>query len=743
MKSTIYGNASSDNKRSHKLMKLKTLFLMLVWISVLISQDKQPFSLEELYGTTAFDEHPLDNIEWMPDSKAFTYTENSRDTDYPNIYRHDVHSGETSLLLHASELEYNKIPINMSGYHWTHDGKYLLIAGPSSSIWRHSSQAPYYLMNVETKKITALAGNSSGLRNVKLSPDGSMVGYVQNHNIYIMNLSSGVITALTKDGTDNILNGEFDWVYEEEFGLADAWRWSPDSKSIAFWRFDQTRVLEFNLVDETSYYNNVLKLKYPKVGGENAIVKIGVIDLKKRRTKWIDLGEDQDIYIPRIFWTNSSSTLGLVRLNRAQNHLDMLMANTKNGRSKIIVSDDDTCYVDVQHDISFLNNTDEIVFSSESSGYRHAYIYDYAGKLIQQVTRGQWEITEIVGVDEKENWLYFYGKKDSPLEQHIYRVKLDGTNLTRISPEAGWHTPLFSPDYKYFIDTYSSVATPAKSVLNNSDGSHIRVLNDGGIEGLVKREYVYPEFLKITSSDGVELNAYLMKPHNFDPNKKYPVLVFGYGGPGSQKVVNKWGDYRSKWHQYMIQQGYLIFCLDNRGTGGRGKAFENLAWGDLSKWSIHDQIEGAKYLQSLPFVDRERLGFWGWSGGGYLTIGLLTRAADYFRVGIAVAPVTDFKTYDTIWTERHMGLLERNAEGYAKSNHNNYAHLLRGKLLIIHGTQDDNVHYQNTLFFVNRCIELNKPVDSFFYPNRNHSIQGGNTRLHLFTKMTEYITSNL
>ncbi|NQV51282.1 MAG: S9 family peptidase [Candidatus Marinimicrobia bacterium] len=742
MKLNIYGNAS-HKKGSLYLMKLKTLFLVLTWISVLIAQDKIPFSLEELYATTAFDEHALANIEWMPDSKAFTYTGNSTDMEDLNIYRHDVQSGENSLLLIGGELKFNNIPIKMSSYHWTHDGKYLLIAGPSSSIWRHSSQAPYYLMDIKTKQITALADNSNRLRNVKLSPDGSMVGYVQNHNIYIMKLSSGVVTALTKDGTSNILNGEFDWVYEEEFGLADAWRWSPDSKRIAFWRFDQTMVQEFNLIDETSYYNKIHKLKYPKVGGQNAIVKIGVIDLKKQKTQWIDLGQDEDIYIPRIFWTNSSSTLAMVRLNRSQNHLDMLMANTKTGRSRIIISDDDPCYVDVQHDISFLNDKDEIVFSSESSGYRHAYIYDYQGNLIQQVTRGDWEITEIVGVDEKESWLYFYGKKESPLEQHIYRVKLDGTTVTRISPQAGWHSPLFSPDYQYFIDTYSDIRTPSKTVLSGSDGRVIRVLNEGSIEALEEKDFVYPEFKKVMTDDGVELNAYLMKPHNFDPSKKYPVLVYGYGGPGSQKVVNQWGDYRNKWHQYMSQQGYLIFCLDNRGTGGRGKAFENLAWGDLSKWSIHDQIEGAKYLQSLPFVDKDRLGFWGWSGGAYLTIGLMTRAADYFKVGVAVAPVTDFKTYDTIWTERHMGMIHENEAGYARANLNNYADLLKGKLLIIHGTQDDNVHYQNTLFFINRCIELNKPVDVFFYPNRNHSIQGGNTRLHLFTKMTDYMTTNL
>jgi dipeptidyl-peptidase-4 len=724
-------------------MKIKTILSLLILVAVLMGADTPPYTLEALYGTAAFDEQPLANIEWMPNSKAFIYTKRNDDTGDMEIYRHDIHSGESSLFVAAGQLVYHGKPIQMTAYHWTHDGQFLLIQGPSRSIWRHSSQAPFYLMHLQTKQISALAEGSSNLRNVKLSPDGSRVGYVRDHNLYIVDLETGQETALTRDGTPNILNGEFDWVYEEEFGLADAWRWSPDSKKIAFWRFDQTRVREFNLVDETTYYNQIYKLKYPKVGEQNALIKIGVIDLKKQKTTWMDLGKDEDIYIPRIFWTNSSSTLALVRLNRAQNHLDLLMSQTRNGRSKVIISDDDPCYVDVQHDISFLRAKDHIVFSSEKSGYRHAYIYDYRGKLVQQVTEGEWEITDILGVDEKQNWLYFSGKKDSPLEQHIYRTHLNGTGLARISTQAGWHTPIFSPDKQYFIDTYSNITTPSKTVLNRNDGSLVRTLNEGNITAFADRVVVYPEFLTITTKDGVELNAYIMKPHNFDPKKKYPVLVYGYGGPGSQKVVNRWGDYRSKWHQFMSQEGYLIFCLDNRGTGGRGKAFENLAWGDLSKWSIPDQIEGAKYLQSLPYVDKDRLGFWGWSGGGYLTIGLLTRAADYFKVGVAVAPVTDFRTYDTIWTERHMGMLHENATGYANANHNNFAHLLEGKLLIIHGTQDDNVHYQNTLLFINKCIELNKPVDSFFYPNRNHSIQGGNTRLHLFSKMTNYFKDNL
>lgn len=421
----------------------KILFRLIIIVSIVTAQKKLPLNLQEIFLSTDFTEHPVENIEWLPNSKAFTYTEKNNGTGLLDIYKHDLISGQNSLLISGEELKNKTEIIKMSNYQWTHSGDYLLIEGPRKSIWRHSTQAPFYLLNVRSKEITALADNSPYLRNVKLSPDGSMVGYVRNHNIFIVDLSTGLERAITSNGTDNILNGEFDWVYEEEFGLADAWRWSPDSKKIAFWQLDQTRVKEFNLIDEMELYNKVSKLKYPKVGTQNSVVKIAVADLAENKIQELDLGRNEDIYIPRIFWTNSSSYLAIIRLNREQNLLEMLMANTINGKTKTIIRDTDPCWIDVQHDISFLKTRDEIIFSSENSGYRHASIYDYQGNLITQLTKGKWEITEISGVDELAGWLYFYGKKESPLEQHIYRVKLDGTYLEKISQEPGWHKPIF------------------------------------------------------------------------------------------------------------------------------------------------------------------------------------------------------------------------------------------------------------------------------------------------------------
>ena len=720
----------------------KFVIITLSFLAFINAQDKKPLTLEDIFYNNTFAEHPIENIQWQPNGKAFTFTKGNTQTGDLEIYIHDVSSGKNTLLVSRDELIYNSELIKMSSYQWTADGKYFLIAGPSESIWRHSTQAPYFLLDVETKEITVLANNDKHLRNVKLSPDGKHVGYVRNHNIYITDLSTGEEKAITSNGSDNILNGEFDWVYEEEFSLADAWRWSPDSKKIAFWEFDQSRVKEFYLIDEMAPYNKIYKLKYPKVGEQNSIVRIGVADVEKDKTIFMGIGGNDDIYIPRIFWTNSSELLSILRLNRRQNIAELLMANTNTGKSKVIITDTDSAWVEVTHDISFLKSKDQIIFSSEKSGYRHAYLYNYDGQLIKQITDGGWEITEISGVDEKNNLLYFYGKKDSPIEQHIYRIKLDGTQLSKISNGHGWHKPIFSPDYKYFIDNYSSASTPPASSLNKSDGTEIRILNNGEIDALKNYDITYPEFVTITTTD-TKLNGYFIKPYDFSSDKKYPVLVYGYGGPGSQKVIDKWPDAQRWFDHYMASHGYIVFCLDNRGTGGRGKEFKNLSYGDLSKWSIHDQVEGAKYLATLNYVDKNRLAFWGWSGGAYLTLGMLTRGADYFKVGVAVAPVSDFYTYDAPWAERQMGLPSENAKGYENANHQNFVDLLKGKLLIIHGTGDDNVHYQNTLQFIDKCIKKNKQVDMFLYPNKNHFITGGYTRLNLFTKIRNYFDCNL
>ncbi len=722
----------------------KTAFFIFILTAVsLQANDKKPLSLEDIYNSTKFRGKTIQNIEWQPDGSAFTFTKRNEETSQLDIYSHDVKSGKEKVLLAGADLKHKNEGINMSGYSWTADGKYLLIRGKITAIWRHSRQAPYFLYEVKSKKFFPVADGNPNLRNVKLSPDGRRVGFVRDHNIFISDLKTGSEKAVTENGTSDILNGEFDWVYEEEFGLADAWRWSPDGKKIAFWNTDQTRVKEFHLIDQMPLYNTVFKLKYPKAGEHNAIVKIGVADLETGKTSWMDLGEEPDIYIPRIFWTNSSEKLALVRLNRLQNHLNLLIADVKTGKARAIIEDKDPAWIDVRHDILFLKNKDQIVISSERSGFKHAYLYDYDGNLVQQVTSGDWEISSLVGVDEKNELLYFYGKKDSPLGHNVYRVNLTGKNLERLSKRAGWHRGDFSPDYKHVVGFFSDVKTPTQVMLRKSDGSLVRFLEKNEITALQEHALVPPEFLAFNTTDNPQLNAYMIKPANFDAGKKYPVLVFGYGGPGSQMVVNRWGGSRTLWHQLLTEKGYIVFCVDNRGTGGRGKVFKNLAYGDLSKWAVHDQIEGAKYLATLPYVDSSRVGFWGWSGGGYLTLMMMMRGADYFKTGVSVAPVSDFHFYDTIWTERYMGLPQENVEGYKAANVLNYVDGLKGNLLIVHGTGDDNVHVQNAMQVVKALQDRAVQFDMMLYPNRNHRISGGKTQLHLFTKITNYLLEKL
>jgi len=725
------------------MKKILSLLFALLFILPAFAQQKEKLSLQDIYYSNKFFGKTVQNIQWKPDGSAFTFTELKPGAKIEDIYQHDVATGKKSLLVKGTDLKFNEQQIKMSHYQWTDDGKFLLIEGPVKSIWRHSTQAPFYLYNLATKKINALSYGNIHLRNVKLSPNGTRVGFVRDHNIYVVDLKTGKETAVTNDGTENILNGEFDWVYEEEFGLADAWRWSPDGNKIAYWRLNQTRVKEYHLIDEMGQYNTVFDLKYPKVGEQNSIIKIGVANLASGKTNWMDFGTNDDIYIPRVFWTNSSGTLSIMRLNRLQNHLEVMMADVNTGQTRTVITDSSKTWVDVRDDIFFLKKSDRIVWTSEKSGYNHAYLYDYDGKLISRITTGNWEVSSVDGVDENTGWVYLSGKKDSPIQQNLYRVKLDGTEFQKISGEHGWYYANYSPDYRHFIEFYSNASTPTETTLRNADGSLLRILEDGKILELNNYKMVYPQFLKFKTKDGTVLNAYMMKPTNFDPSKKYPVLVYGYGGPGSQMVVDRWGGRRTLWHQFMNEHGYIVFCVDNRGTGGRGKAFKDLSYLDLGKWSVHDQIEGAKYLATLPYIDASRLGIWGWSGGGYLTCMMMTKGAPYFKAGVAVAPVTDFRLYDTIWTERYMGSPIDNLKGYNSASVFTYAGRLKGKLMIVHGTGDDNVHYQNTIQLMQKFIDANRQFDIMFYPNKNHRISGGVTQWHLFTKISNYFFNNL
>jgi dipeptidyl-peptidase-4 len=724
-------------------------FALVSWLLIVplfgFAQEKRPLALEDIYASRALAGKTIQGLQWLPDGSAFTYLESSIDGKTKDIYKEQVTSGKKEKLVEGKSLALKPggEPVPMSDYRWTDNGKYLLITGEVKSIWRHSTEAQHFLYEVASKKLRPLSGIAGAQSNAKLSPDGAKVGFVRRNNIFVVDLASGLETQLTADGSDDIINGQFDWVYEEEFSIADGWRWSPDSRKIAFWRLDQTRVRTFPLEDMMSTYPDIFWLKYPKAGEQNALVKIGVTTVETGETKWMELGEATDIYIPRIQWTHDPRVLSIQCLSRLQNKLELLFADVASGATRIVLTETDPCWVEVADDLTFLKNKDQFIWTSERNGYLHAYFYDFNGRLIYPITSGDWEMTQTYGVDETGGWLYFTGKKDGALEQHVYRIKLNGEGLERLSQRPGWHTPNFSPDFKHVIGQFSDVDTPTQISLRKADGALARWLEKNEIAALTQYDLMPQKFLSVKTSDGAELNAFMMKPTNFDSTKKYPVLIYCYGGPGSQNVVNRWGGSRYLWHQLMAQKGYMVFCVDNRGTGGRGKVFENLVYGDLSKWSLRDQIEGAKYLASLPYVDASRIGIWGWSGGGYLTCLAMTAGADYFKAGVAVAPVTDFRLYDTIWTERYMGLPNDNKAGYDAASILTYADKLKGKLLMVHGMADDNVHLQNTVQLQNAFQAANQQFEVMYYHGRNHRISGGNTQLHLFTMITNYFLDNL
>jgi dipeptidyl-peptidase-4 len=607
-----------------------------------------------------------------------------------------------------------------------------LITGPIVRTWDSDYIAPYYIYDTTKKNLFALADNDPRLLNVTLSPDGKHVAYVLDNKLYVADIETGQAKALITEGNPNL-----------KFSSRGGLKWSPDSKKIAFLRRDSSNVETFHIIDEMPCYNIVHYQKYPEAGSINFLTSLGVVDIETNHIAWMDLGPEPDIYIPRMSWTRSSDILSIQRLNRTSQRLDILFGDPTSGATKIILTETDPCWIDPTNDLIFFQDKDWFTWTSEKSGFRHAYIYDYNGNLITQLTQGEWEVSALAGVDEKAEWVYLYGKKDTPIDQHVYRVKLDGTGFEKISDKPGWYVWNCAPGCRHVIEFFSDAQTPNQVILREANGKMVRILEENRIEAFDNYNMVHPEFLKVKTSDELELNAYMIKPADFDPEKKYPVIVYGFPNAGSQTVVNRWGGTRGLWHRLLTEKGYIIFSIDNRTATGFGKAAKNQTYGHYGKYELIDQIEGAKYLGSLQYVDASRIGFWGKSGGGYSACLLMTKAADYFKTGISVAPVINLVCHQRFGVERWMGLPEDNSKGYEETNLLNYAHLLKGNILLIHGTGDDNVKCSYTLQFANALIAAGKQFDMMLYPNRHHDLRGGNTQLHWYTKMTDYFLKNL
>lgn len=706
--------------------------------------DKQALSLEDIYEQEALWSRTVENVQWSPDGTFFNFTQENPETGLRDIYVHEVASGAERPVIAGDALRVEGAPIDLSGYEWTADRRFVLLAGPVTLTWDSQREGPYYIYEVETGDLRPL-GDNRALRNVHLSPDGSHVGYVLENDLYIASVDGGAARAITTDGSANIFNG-IRAQTGNKFGYEEPWSWSPDGKKIAFMRQDATDVKLFYLVDAMGKYNEIHALKYANAGEHHAVYGIGVFDLESGQTAWMDIGTDTDSYVPDFEWAGASDVLAIQRLTRDQDTLELLLGNADTGETRTVVTDTDGTWVNTTDDLMFLEDGRErFVWTSEKSGWRHAYLYDFDGNE-RPLTQGDWEVTSLIAVDEQEGWLYFYAKKDSIIDQHVYRVRLDASGLEKVSGKPGWYEWSFSPDDRHVIQAYSDAATPpVTTLLESSSGESLRVLDDSVSAVAARFAIPNPEFFQFETGDGIELNASFIKPLDFDPEKKYPVIVYGYGNVGTQVVVNRWGARsgwrRDLWHRYMAEQGFIIFRMDNRTTAGRGKAAKDLTYGEYGKYAVLDQLEGAKYLSSLSYVDDSRIGVWGWSGGGYLACALMTKGAPIYKTGVCVAPVIDLLRYEAVGVERWMGSPDENEEGYGRVNLMNYADRLQGSLLLIHGTGDDNVKFAFTLQFANALIEHGKQFDMLVYPNRHHGIH--DAKLHVYTRMTNWFLDEL
>lgn len=728
---------------------MKKLFLLAIifgWILQPLSAQTQEVQFNHLFDNT-FRSESIQNINWMQDGQY--YSTLKRVNGDIEIRKYDITTGDYDVLMSTSDLKVpgRDKPIIIQDYQFSADESKLLIKTDVESIWRRSTRENYFIYDFETGRTQKLTESDQKQQYAQLSPSGEKAAFVQENNLYWVNLSTGEETAITTDGEFNkIINGAADWVYEEEFGFAKAWSWSPDGEKIAFYRFDESDVKEFFMTEWGELYPGLTRFKYPKAGEEISVVKIGVYDLDDDNTIWMDIDSENDQYIPRINWTNDSGTLAIRRMNRLQNKQDLMLANANTGDTEIIKTEESDAWIDVNDNLIFLENGEEFVYTSEESGYNHIYLYNLDGELIRQVTEGDWEVTDYLGYNEQTERFYFVSSEESPLERHLYSIRRDGSNKRKMTDSESWHSINMSRDLKYYINTSTSASTPPQYTLHNINGKQVRMLEDNEELRDTLADYAFPqkEFIKIPLQQAT-LNGYMMKPHNFDASKEYPVLFYVYGGPGSQTVKKNFStSQRPLWHGYLASQGYIIISVDNRGTGARGRDFEKQIYKKLGQYEVEDQIDAAEYLiEEYDFIDENRVGIWGWSYGGYMSTLALAQGNDIFSTAIAVAPVTSWKYYDTIYAERFMQTPEQNPEGYSKGSPLTYANQITGNYLLVHGTGDDNVHFQNTVEMIDRLVAANVQFETMFYPNRNHGIYGGNTREHLYRMLTDYILENL
>jgi dipeptidyl-peptidase-4 len=721
--------------------------------------DSSLLTLGRVYGSGEFATQPFGPSRWLGEGSAYTTLEPAEGGQGQDLVRYDVESGRREVLVTARELTPRGAdgPLDIEDYAWSADLRRLLVFTNTKPVWRLNTRGDYWVLERPSGTLRRLGGpgaKPSTLMFAKFSPDGGRVGYVRENNLYVEDLASGTVTPLTTDGSRTLINGTFDWVYEEELMnyYADGWRWSPDGRSIAYWQLNADQVKNFDLINNTdSLYSRVVPVQYPKVGEQNSAARIGAVPASGGATRWLDIeGDPRDHYIPRMDWASSSSEVILQRLNRLQNTDEVMLGDTRTGQLRTVLTERDSTWVDVVDDLVWLQGGKEFTWVSERDGWKHVYVVSRDGKSVRLVTRGAFDVLEVKGIDDRGGWLYYVASPDNPTQKYLFRTRLDGKGTPqRVSPrvEAGTHAYDRSPNYKYALETYSSLGNPPVVRLVRLPGNEvIRTLVDNArlrarVAGLRRAT---AEWLTVPAADGSKMPGLLMKPADFDSTRKYPLLFFVYGGPGNAEVEDQWGGYYL-WHTMLTQKGYLVAIVDNRGTPAPlGRAWRKAIYGQLGVLETQDQAAAATALGQRPYVDRSRVGIWGWSYGAFMTLNVLFQHPDLYRTGVAVSPVTHWALYDNVYTERFNGLITTNRDGYDRGSPISYVNGFKGDLLLVHGSGDDNVHFQNSELLINALVAANKPFQMMEYPNRTHCVcQGKNTTLHLFSLITSFLDEHL
>lgn len=724
-------------------MRRKTI-LSLIYLSISVvgfSQEKL-ITLDEIWQG-AFRTERMDALHSMNNGNQYSVLNFNRETQSTSVDVYDYISlKKIKTLVDSKDLDEVSYFTN---YTFSDDENKILLATDVESVYRRSTLGIFFVYDLSSKRLTKVSNQK--IQEPTFSPDGTLVAYGFNNNIFVKNLLTNQTQQITNDGEKNkIINGITDWVYEEEFAFVRAFEWNMDSNKLAYLKFDETEVPEFSMdIYGQGLYQTQQVFKYPKAGENNAIVSLHIYNLETNRTDLVEVNKDyKDFYIPRIKWTNDADILSAQFLNRHQNELDLWAINANSTMTKLLVSEVDKAYVDVTDNLTFLNDN-SFIWTSEKDGFNHIYHYNKYGELINQVTKGDWEVTAYYGYDKKNNRIYYQSVENGSINRDIYAISLDGTNKLRLTKSEGTNSASFSADFSYFINTFSNSTTPTEYTLNEANnGALIKSIkdNDKVAEKLANYKTSKKEFSTI-QVNGNELNMWMIKPVNFDPNKTYPMLMYQYSGPGSQEVANRWNGTNDYWYQMLAQKGYVIACVDGRGTGFKGADFKKSTYMNLVKYETEDQIAAARQLGKLPYIDAERIGIWGWSFGGQMSTNCLLKGSDVFKMAIAVAPVTSWRFYDTIYTERYMRTPQENPSGYDDNSPFNYPEKLEGDYLLIHGSGDDNVHLQHTMRMVEALIQADKQFEWGIYPDKNHGIYGGNTRLHLYKKMTHFIAKTL